>query len=69
MDQFDLIPDGNQNGDYLAYTQLMENDIPNYLALARYFTLGDAMFSSLSGPSFPGSALSAEPSWCGLRES
>jgi phospholipase C len=53
MDQFDLIPGGNQNGDYLAYTQLTENDIPNYFALARYFTLGDAMFSSLSGPSFP----------------
>ena len=53
MDQFDLIPGGNQNGDYLAYTQLAESDIPNYFALARYFTLGDAMFSSLTGPSFP----------------
>jgi phospholipase C len=53
MDQFDLIPGGNQNGDYLAYTQLTESDIPNYFALARYFTLGDAMFSSLTGPSFP----------------
>jgi len=53
MDQFDVIPGGNQNGDYLAYTQLTENDIPNYFALARYFTLGDTMFSSLSGPSFP----------------
>lgn len=53
MDQFDLIPGGSQNGDYLAYTQLTENDIPNYFALARYFTLGDAMFSSLAGPSFP----------------
>jgi phospholipase C len=27
--------------------------IPNYFALARYFTLADAMFSSLTGPSFP----------------
>jgi phospholipase C len=53
MDQFDLIPGGNQNGDLLAYTQLSENDIPNYFALARYFTLADAMFSSLTGPSFP----------------
>ena len=53
MDQFDLIPGGNQNGDYLSYTQLTESDIPNYFALARYFTLGDAMFSSLTGPSFP----------------
>jgi phospholipase C len=53
MDQFDLIPGGNVNGDYLSYTQLTEDDIPNYFALARYFTLGDAMFSSLTGPSFP----------------
>lgn len=53
MDQFDLIPGGNLHGDYLAYTQLLEQDIPNYFALARYFTLGDAMFSSLTGPSFP----------------
>jgi phospholipase C len=53
MDRFDLIPGGNQNGDYLSYTQLTESDIPNYFALARYFTLGDAMFSSLTGPSFP----------------
>src|SRR5712692_3894870 len=27
MDQFDLIPGGNQHGDYLAYTQLTESDI------------------------------------------
>jgi phospholipase C len=53
MDRFDLIPGGNQNGDYLAYTQLTESDIPNYFSLARYFTLADAMFSSLTGPSFP----------------
>jgi phospholipase C len=53
MDQFDLIPGGNQNGDYLSYTQLTEQDIPNYFALAKFFTLADAMFSSLTGPSFP----------------
>jgi len=53
MDQFDLIPGGNVNGDYLSYSQLYEDDIPNYWALARNFTLGDAMFSSLTGPSFP----------------
>src|SRR6516225_4390591 len=35
MDQFDLIPGGNLNGDYVAYTQLAESDIPNYFALAR----------------------------------
>ena len=53
MDQFDLIPGGNVNGDYLAYTQYIEDDIPNYFAYARNFTLADAFFSSLTGPSFP----------------
>lgn len=51
MDQFDLIrPGGN---DLLPYTQYTENDIPNYFTYARNFVLGDAFFSSLSGPSFP----------------
>lgn len=50
MDGFDLI--GNC-GDLLCYTQMIEDDIPNYFAYARYFTLADAMFSSLTGPSFP----------------
>ena len=53
MNQFDLIPGGNMNGDYLAYTQLQEADIPNYFAYARRFVLADNMFSSLTGPSFP----------------
>ena len=53
MDKFDLIAGGNQNGDYLAYTQFLETDIPNYFAYARSFVLGDRMFSSLTGPSFP----------------
>ncbi len=53
MDQFDLIPGGNQNGDYLAYTQYTENDLPNYFVYARNFVLADAFFSSLTGPSFP----------------
>jgi len=53
MDQFDLIPGGNVNGDYLAYTQHIEEDIPNYFAYARHFVLADAFFSSLTGPSFP----------------
>src|SRR5690348_11475485 len=30
MDKFDLIPGGNQNGDYLAFSQYTETDIPNY---------------------------------------
>jgi phospholipase C len=53
MDKFDLIPGGNQNGDYLAYTQYTETDLPNYFAYARHFVLGDKFFSSLTGPSFP----------------
>jgi phospholipase C len=53
MDTFDLIRGGNVNGDYLSYTQLTESDIPNYFALARYFTLGTRMFSSLRGRAFP----------------
>lgn len=53
MDKFDLIPGGNVRGEYLAYTQLTEKDIPNYFAYARNFVLADRMFSSLTGPSFP----------------
>ena len=53
MDQFDLIRGGNQNGDYLAYTQYTEEDLPNYFCYARNFVLADHMFSSLTGPSFP----------------
>lgn len=53
MDKFDLIPGANRDGDYLAYTQYTENDIPNYFAYARHFVLADEFFSSLSGPSFP----------------
>src|SRR5262249_4960901 len=53
MDQFDLIPGANENGDLLAYTQYTENDIPNYFAYARSFVLADEFFSSLTGPSFP----------------
>ncbi len=53
MDKFDLISSANVNGDYLAYTQMHETDIPNYFAYARAFVLGDRMFSSLHGPSFP----------------
>ena len=53
MDRFDLIKGGNVNGDYLAYSQYNESDIPNYFAYARNFVLADAFFSSLEGPSFP----------------
>jgi phospholipase C len=53
MDKFDLIPGGNVDGDFLAYTQHTEDDIPNYFRYARNFVLADAFFSSLTGPSFP----------------
>src|SRR5262249_48311307 len=50
MNQFDLISGG---ADLSGYSQYLEEDIPNYWAYARHFTLADAMFSSLTGPSFP----------------
>jgi phospholipase C len=53
MDRFDLNYSGNQGGDYLAYTQLTQADIPNYFAYARNFVLADNMFSSEHGPSLP----------------
>lgn len=53
MDKFNLIAGGNEKGDFLAYTQYDEDDIPNYFAYARNFVLADAFFSSLKGPSFP----------------
>jgi phospholipase C len=52
MDKFDLIANGGKPA-YLSYTQMQQSDIPNYFALAHYFTLSDNMFSSLTGPSFP----------------
>src|SRR5262249_50377883 len=39
--------------DYLPYSQLSQADIPNYFTYASTFTLGDHMFVSLKGPSFP----------------
>src|SRR5258707_813636 len=50
MNQFDLITGGQ---DLSGYSQYLEEDIPSYFAYARYFTLADRMFSSLTGPSFP----------------
>ena len=53
MDRFDMVYQGNLNGTMLPYTQLREQDIPNYFALAKQFVLADRMFSSLEGASFP----------------
>jgi phospholipase C len=53
MDGFDLQYNANINGDLLAFTQLTQQDIPNYFSYAQYFSLADQMFSSLEGPSLP----------------
>ncbi|MBA2285564.1 MAG: hypothetical protein H0W02_08785 [Ktedonobacteraceae bacterium] len=63
MDRFDLLPANGvkkspsskvvnvyQNN---SLTQLYQSDIPNYWTYAQNFVLGDNMFSSLMGPSFP----------------
>ena len=52
MDRFDMIR-GNQRNDMLSLTQFIRSDIPNYWSYAEHFALGDRMFSSLAGPSFP----------------
>ena len=61
MDQFDLLGSTNttfkmrRNNPYAnnSLTQLYQSDIPNYWLYAQNFVLGDNMFSSLMGPSFP----------------
>lgn len=53
MNQFDLVVNGNKNGQYLGYTQFTSAGIPNYWTYAQKFTLADNTFSSLTGPSFP----------------
>lgn len=59
MDRFDQLssqaagkhPTGTYSNNSL--TQLQQSDIPNYWSYAQNYVLGDAMFSSLMGPSFP----------------
>ncbi len=53
MNGYDLIDGGNTNGNLLAYTQMTEAQIPNYYAYGKAYALGDHMYSSLHGPSFP----------------
>lgn len=53
MNQFDLIFNGNHNGDFLSYTQMTQSDIPNYFTYASKFVLADRMFSSIRANSFP----------------
>jgi phospholipase C len=53
MDGFDLVEKGNVNGYMLPYTQMTQADIPNYWLYAQDYVLGDRMFSSMAGASFP----------------
>jgi len=53
MDGFDLNPGGNNTGNFLAYGEFQEADIPNYYMYAKTFALGDHMFSSMHSDSFP----------------
>ena len=59
MDKFDLIlgfgggaARCNSNGDYLCYSQVTQQDIPNYWNYAQYFALADNHFSSITAESF-----------------
>ena len=53
MDNYDLILYANVNGALMTMSQLTAQDIPNYFNYAQHFVLGDHMFSSLHGESFP----------------
>lgn len=53
MDGFDLLLGGNKNNDFIAFTQMWQQDIPNYWKYAQTFVLGDHMFSSEHSDSFP----------------
>jgi phospholipase C len=65
MNGWDSVAGSNQNGDYLAWAQYQESDIPNYWAYARAFTLADHFFANVLGPSFPGHMmiLAAQAHW------
>ena len=58
MDRFDLLRSIATRGSTSPYannslTQFYQSDIPDYWTYAQNFVLGDNMFSSLMGPSFP----------------
>jgi phospholipase C len=54
MDRFDLVSAATgPDGQLLPMTQFLDADLPNYWSYAENFVLGDRMFSSLTGPSFP----------------
>ncbi|HXT35743.1 MAG TPA: alkaline phosphatase family protein [Chloroflexota bacterium] len=53
MDRFDKLPGAITLGVNHAYTAMYPQDIPNYWAYARHFTLDDHFFSTVMGPTFP----------------
>jgi phospholipase C len=53
MDGFSLAAGADLNGDRMAYQQYGQSDIPNLWAYAQHFTLGDHMFASIIGSTFP----------------
>lgn len=53
MDGFDLLIGGNKYNEFIAFTQMQQQDIPNYWKYAQTFALGDHMFSSAHSDSFP----------------
>jgi len=53
MDYFDRNAGAVNLGVNHAYTEMRPQDIPDYWAYARTFTLDDHFFSTIAGPSFP----------------
>jgi len=53
MDSFDKLPGAVSLGVNHSYTTMYPQDIPNYWAYARHFTLDDHFFSTIMGPTFP----------------
>jgi phospholipase C len=53
MDGFAKIPGANLNGDMMAFQQEDPSSIPNFWSYAQHYVLGDRMFSSVNGPTFP----------------
>lgn len=53
MNGFDKLQGAIQDGRDIALSQHDEQDIPNYWAYAKAFTLDDHFFSTIAGPTFP----------------
>lgn len=53
MDGFTDIVGADLNGDMMSFGQYLPSDIPNFWSYATHFTLGDHMYSSMLGSTFP----------------